>query len=401
VLLEVGFERIKDVKHGHFANSYRFLNGENMKKKHLVAALLGALVVPSAMAQTANPVTLYGRMYVMFENVKADGGTAAPISSRNRVSNTGSSFVGVRGTEDLGGGLRAFFQWETEVRQDQNDSPFSNRNSGVGLQGGFGTIMLGRWDNPFRVVSVRYDAFNNTTIGGFNSAMGDRGNFNRLEQNVVQYWSPNFDGLSFRASYSANEGKTALVNPSTYSLSASYEKGPFSLGYGYEKHKDLIAPYLAANAAVPTTGAKETGHTLGGAVTLGAFRVQGVVQRFIKPNVIVPTLSTTVLATTPVQKAALVNLTYTAGKNQFIFQHQRAKDGRTRLVTTPTVVQPDVKVNSIGYNYLFSRRTTFISVLTQVKNNAGGLSNFASNPLAGLAPDQDPKGFAFGIRHTF
>ncbi|MFM7461244.1 MAG: porin, partial [Burkholderiales bacterium] len=46
------------------------------------------------------------------------------------MSNNGSSLIGFRGTEDLGGGLKAFFQIETEVRPDQNDSPFSNRNSG-------------------------------------------------------------------------------------------------------------------------------------------------------------------------------------------------------------------------------------------------------------------------------
>jgi predicted porin len=371
-----------------------------MNKKMIALAVAAATLAPAAMAQTANPVTLYGRVYVMFENVKADGGTAAPLGSRNRVNNNGASLLGVRGTEDLGGGLKAFFQLETEFRPDQNDTTFGNRNSGVGLQGDFGSVLLGRWDTPFKLAAAKYDPFGDTTVSGYTGLMSDRGNFNRREQNVVQYWSPNFNGIQFRAHYTANEGKTATVNPKVISGNITYDKGPISLSYGYEKHTDLLATYATNNAAVATTGAKETGHTLGGSLTLGQFRVAGVMQRFIKPNVIVPALSATVAATTPVQKSAMVNLIYTEGKHQFVFQHQRSKDGRTRLVTTPTVAQPDSKINSVGYFYNFSRRTSFISTYTQVKNNVAGLGNFGTNILA-ISADQDPRGLALGFRHTF
>ena len=57
-----------------------------MNKKLIALAVAGATLAPAAMAQTANPVTLYGRIYVLFENVKADGGSAAPVTSRNRVN---------------------------------------------------------------------------------------------------------------------------------------------------------------------------------------------------------------------------------------------------------------------------------------------------------------------------
>ena len=85
-----------------------------MNKKLIALAVAGACVAPAAMAQTANPVTLYGRVYVTFESVEAKGGpsTAASVPRRQRVSDQ-SSLLGVRGTEDLGGGLKAFFQLET------------------------------------------------------------------------------------------------------------------------------------------------------------------------------------------------------------------------------------------------------------------------------------------------
>lgn len=59
----------------------------------------------AACAQSAHPVTFYGRAYLMVESVEAGGG-AAPIARRTRVSDR-NSILGVRGSEDLGGGLQA------------------------------------------------------------------------------------------------------------------------------------------------------------------------------------------------------------------------------------------------------------------------------------------------------
>jgi predicted porin len=361
-----------------------------MNKKLIALAVAGATLAPAAMAQTANPVTLYGRIWVAFENVKADGGSAAPIGSRNRVSNNGSSLIGFRGTEDLGGGLKAFFQLETEVRPDQNDSPFSNRNSGVGLQGNFGSVLLGRWDTPFKLANSSIDPFGTTTIAGFTSAMSDRGNFDRREQNVVQYWSPNFSGLTFRASYTANEGKTATVNPVVTSFNAVYAQGPIYVSTAWEKHKDIFKNYTGAVANV--AGADETGVSLGGHVTFGPVRVGGLLQKFKKNGG-----GTT---RTSDQKAQMFNLIYTAGKNQFVYQLQRSKDGATRATAATAVTEPDTKVNSVGYFYNFSRRTTLVAVYTQTKNNVTGLGNLGANTLA-IAADQDPRGFSIGLRHTF
>lgn len=361
-----------------------------MNKKLIALAVAGATLAPAAMAQTANPVTLYGRIWVAFENVKADGGTAAPVSSRNRVSSNGASLFGIRGTEDLGGGLKAFFQFETEVRLDQNDSPFSNRNSGVGLQGDFGSALLGRWDTPFKVANASIDPFGTTTLAGYTSAMSDRGNFDRREQNVVQYWSPTFSGLAFRASYSANEGKTASVNPVTTSFNATYTQGPIYLSTAWEKHKDIFKNYTGAVA--PVSGADETGVSLGGHVTFGPVRVGALLQKFKKNGG-----GTTV---TSDQRSQMFNLIYTAGKNQFVYQMQRSKDGATRATPTTAVSEPDTKVNSLAHLYNFSRRTTLFTMYTMTKNNVAGLGNFGANNLA-ISPDQDPRGFSIGIRHTF
>src|SRR3954467_13153274 len=146
-----------------------------MNKKLIALAIAGACVAPAAMAQTANPVTLYGRVYVTLEQVQAKGSNptnAAEVSSRTRVSDQ-SSLLGVRGTEDLGGGLKAFFQLETGFKPDENNTTFAARNSAVGLQGGFGSVLLGRWDTPWKTATIAVDPYGDLTLGGITGVLSD------------------------------------------------------------------------------------------------------------------------------------------------------------------------------------------------------------------------------------
>ena len=366
-----------------------------MNKKLIALAVAGATIAPAALAQSANPVTLYGRVYVTFENVKASGG-AAPVSARNRVSNQ-ASLIGFRGTEDLGGGLKAFFQLESGSTPDTgatvtcNTTPcgataingtFGSRNSGVGLQGDFGSILLGKWDTPFKTTTIVVDPFGDLTLGGITGAVNDKGNFDLRPNNTVQYWSPTLAGFSARLHYSANEAKTAAANPVITSLSGTYSGGPIYLGLAWEKHKDRTGgePTNVASTLVP--GFEEKGAAIFGTFTIGAVKIGAITEKFKKTNL-------------TDQKAAMVNLTYTVGSNQFILQHARSKDG-----AASTAAQPDCKINTVGYFYNFTRRTSFLTQYTQVKNNTAATCNFGANTLS-ITADQDPKGFAIGLRHTF
>src|SRR5476651_660945 len=214
-----------------------------MNKKLIALAVAGACVVPAAMAQTANPVTLYGRVYVTFESVEAGGSAAGTLPRRERVSDE-ASLLGVRGTEDLGGGLKAFFQLETAFKPDQNDSAFAGRNSGVGLQGAWGSILLGRWDTPYKVTVDAVDPWGDLTIGGITAGLngsgvrGQQGQWDRREQNNIQYWSNTWGGFALRLSYMANEGRTATLNPRSNGASLTWTGGPVYVGYAYHQLYD-------------------------------------------------------------------------------------------------------------------------------------------------------------------
>lgn len=92
---------------------------ENSMQKKIIALAVAGLMSGAAFAQASN-VQIYGRVNTGFENYSATGsvtGTAADLKARNRVFDSGSR-LGFRGTEDLGGGLKAGFVIESGLNID-------------------------------------------------------------------------------------------------------------------------------------------------------------------------------------------------------------------------------------------------------------------------------------------
>ena len=361
-----------------------------MNKNLIALAVAGAFVAPAAMAQTANPVTLYGQVNVTIESVEAKGGST-PVSNRARIEDQ-SSRLGVRGTEDLGGGLKAFFQLETAFRPDQNNTAFAGRNSAVGLQGGWGSFLIGRWDMPYKSATTAVDPWGDITIAGITGVLNDGGNFDRRDQNVAQYWSPTWGGFAFRLAATANENKNAVAgtNPRDTGASVTWTSGPVYVFGAWEEHKDQVGGSGSAlgqplpSPATAVAGAKEEGWAGGGSFVFGAFKVGGQYQEYKKTN-------------RSKQKAWMGNVVWTLGSNQFIGQYMQSKDGK---LTSATTGEPDCNSWSLGYKYNFSRRTSFIAHYVEVDNNATSACNFGSNRL-GISAGQDPKGFAAGFLHNF
>ena len=346
-----------------------------MKMKLIALAVAGATFAPVVMAQSANPVTLYGRIWVMANSLKASG-TAAPLSTRTTVADN-SSLIGVRGTEDLGGGLKAFFQVESAAPPDAGGGTFASRNSGVGLTGGFGSIVLGRWDSPMKLSMIFVDPFGQNTIGG-QTTIVTAGTFNRREDNMIQYWTPTMGGFSGRFMYGANEAKTATANPSNVSFSLDYASGPFRINYANEKHKDQ-------RNAVVTAGVTEKQQNISASFVFGPIKVAALTAK-------------AKLTGLTDRKTTQVAVTYTAGKHAIHATAAKLKGG---LVSTNALGQPESKLTAVGYDYSFSKRTTFMARYASMKNNAAGTMSLTDAQLPAIAAGNDPKGFGAGFRHTF
>jgi predicted porin len=353
-----------------------------MNKKLIAVAVAGACIAPAAMAQTANPVTLYGRIFVNFQSVEGKNPT---VVRRNRVADH-NSFLGVKGTEDLGGGLKAFFQLETVFQADQNDSTFANRNSGVGLQGNWGSVLLGRWDSPMKVTQTAVDPWGDNELADITGAALRQGQFSQRHQNSVQYWSPTFGGFNLRAMYVANENRTATANGSAYGASAAWSGGPLYAALSYEKHKNALIASGSATAnstLVPTAGTNEDGVAGAASYQFGPAKLSGQYGRYKRTG-------------TETQKSWQLGLDWAFGNGHLLASYSESKNGGT----TGTA-QPSCDLKGLGYRYDFSKRTSFMANYARVENDVGTLCNFGQGSLGITTSGQDVQGFSIGVRHVF
>ena len=262
-------------------------------KKSLIA--LAALAATSAFAQSS--VTLYGRAEAGVDlgyrvtssgttnGFSVVGGTVVPLSPFSVATGTatekpafrvsdgqsqgqGSSRFGFRGSEDLGGGLKANFVMEAGINLDDGSANngggnFFSRAAWVGLSGGFGEVRLGRQVlGSFGVHAngLAAGASNGLYEAGANIAQGGV-----RFANAIQYRSPDFGGISGTVSLRAPEGSVsstsvesrpsaaatfntaAIVNSGLVAdsaetknkagldLSIAYANGPIYVGFGYNK----------------------------------------------------------------------------------------------------------------------------------------------------------------------
>jgi predicted porin len=190
-------------------------------KKILSLAIAAALVAPAAVMAEA---TSYGKAHMIIANTDDGNDDVWSVDSID-------SRVGVKGSEDLGNGLKAVYQFEFGVDPDSGDT-LSNRNQFVGLAGGFGTFLLGRHDTPLKMSQGKFDQFGDLP--------GDiKGVFpgeDRLS-NVMAYVSPNMSGFSvIGAAVAGEQGDDAgeLTGIADHlSLAGLYSNGPVfgSLAY--------------------------------------------------------------------------------------------------------------------------------------------------------------------------
>ncbi|MEW6118461.1 MAG: porin [Pseudomonadota bacterium] len=215
-----------------------------MKKSLIALAVAGTFAAP-AFAATSN-VDVYGVLNLSVSSIDSD------VSGEDRstsVSSNASRF-GVKGSEDLGGGMKALWQIETTVNGEEGGGFGSGRNTFVGLGGGFGTVLIGKHDTPFKLLHRKVDNFGDTLADSRNllgtSAIAATSMFDLRTDNTIAYISPNLSGVTVTAAYVADHNQTGDAaecasgldcnETDGWSVTADYANGPLMLGLGYELH---------------------------------------------------------------------------------------------------------------------------------------------------------------------
>ncbi|MFM0661454.1 porin [Paraburkholderia sediminicola] len=210
-----------------------------MKRLSLLALPAGLLFAAGAQAQSS--VTLYGIVDAGIAYVhNAQGANGQNQSSLVKFSsgNLSGSRWGLKGTEDLGGGLAAVFQLENGFNVGTGALGQGGREFGrkavVGLSSStWGTVTAGRQYDP--IVDLVQGLTEDNYFGGVFATPGDLDNYdNSLRvSNSVKYVSPVFAGFQVEALYGVGGVAGATGNGQTYSFGAGYANGPLSLGAGY------------------------------------------------------------------------------------------------------------------------------------------------------------------------
>jgi len=354
-----------------------------MQKKIIALAIAAAISAP-AFADNAN-VTVYGKAFLNIESVNND---KAAVSNATRVQTNASRF-GVKGKEDLGDGLSGIYQFEAQFDADGSGAAsatknggFGNgtRNSGVGLEGGFGTVIVGNWDTPFKIAHNKVELFDNTTVFSSINLIGRAGgadtinsNYNTRQANDVQYWSPSLGGVKLTVSYSPDEAPTATQNKSLASLAATYDVEDIYVSIAGESRAD-----------VNFSGKTDSAQRLVARYTIGDFWL-GLTAENITVN------KTAALSYTQ-NNAELVG-EYKFGSSKIALSY--AKAGETSVAAT------GANQTSLRYGYGLSKRTELFAAYTALKNDTAATYGFNAGTTYGTNAGSTQSAFGTGLIVSF
>jgi predicted porin len=331
------------------------------------ASLLVAGASFGAVAQEAAQVQVYGLVGAYAARIERSGGTPAVTQLGHGGLTT--SFLGVRGTENLGGGnkvvfaLESFFQTDTGGQGRNATDPLFSRNAYVGLEGGFGRLTVGRQTNPTYINMALLSPFGNSVVfsplvlhnfvASYNGALiGDT-----VWNNAVQYTTPRVGGLAGNVIYGVGEvaGSSGTAN---LGLHANYVKDGFSAAFSAQRFRVPVTAPLSQQKA----------YLLGAAYDFKAVKVFGSVSKSEADGTLNDTRTWDLGLKLPVTaKGALL-----------------AEYAHTRRMRA---LVPDNlrKTASLGYDHFLSKRTDLYAIYMRDKQT-------------GFEPGDS---IAFGIRHTF
>lgn len=359
-------------------------------------AVLAVCGTSAALAQSS--VTLYGRVNTSIEHQKLGNASATGL-----VSN--SSFIGFRGTEDLGNGLKAGFILESQFNSDDGtgtaDSGGVNftRQSELNLSGNFGMLRLGRFD-PYSY-SVTADA-----ISMHNHDTGPTADMLYSGVlwggNKIAYRTPTIAGFDAEVQYQFGEKEKVAdfkenIGGNTYSGSAehkngwdlgvNYANGPLGLGFGYSQLKHDVS--VAVGPYVGTTNLKQSQLAIRASYEIGDLTLGAYYQKQDLKASEIGKVKRNVYRLAAKYVIGASELHANIGRaDKFKFDGE--KFGRAPTQWT------------LAYNYNLSKRTKVYALYSNINNAV--YSNVIGNTFSSLSTTDDAakfRTFGVGIRHFF
>lgn len=342
-------------------------------KRSLLLLALASMGASTAMAQSS--VTLYGRV-----NTTVESQNDVAAEGRLTVMQNNSSRWGLKGSEDLGGGIKANFKLESGFASDTGASGGGGifaRESWVGLSGGFGEFKMG---NLTPVTALYYAT--SDYIGMHNHETGTSSDAFYIgagnPRNALSYKTPSLGGAAIELQYGLKETKDK-AKKDTFVLVGTYEVGGFYLGGGFSSGPSGFEGY-----------ASEKGREYG----IAALYAVGPVAfgtSFIRNELKDPSNGAILVQGKAKRDAFRVSGMYSIGSSELHLNvgfAGKLKAGDTSFEDTEAIQY------TVGYNYNLSKRTKVYAFYSAVSNKENAAYNTYED-------GKDPSYLAVGVRHNF
>lgn len=366
-----------------------------MQKKVIAAVLGGLLISPAVLAD----VNISGRLSAGIESYKLSGGTRT-YSNEMRMSDQSSSVV-FSGSEDLGGGMSAWFKIDNRFNfPDASASWSPSGNTQIGLKGGFGSIGIGRADLHYMEM-FRYDAqasgsLQSWVTGSVFSQVQGLPIANTTRWPNVLKWDNSFgNGASVTLAYStsgagspgnATEEGTGIGTPNpgkgnAYDATLRYGSGPLSVGAS------------VFNATPEDGNTADTGKQQSSRVWVGyTFGMFHVALGYDKSKV----------TGTGERSAWALPISIVNGADTFSIKYASAGD--LDQTTGGTLSNSGASISSVGWDHALSKATHIGVFYTALTNKDNGSYQFFANAASShtnAATGEDAKQIYAGIAHFY
>lgn len=349
-----------------------------MKQKILTLAVLAA--VGSGAAHAQSNVTLYGVLDIgLYQKELAGEASTKNVWSGGMTT----SHWGLRGNEDLGGGMRALFDVSSFIRVDvggmgrSDADPFWSRSAWLGLQSDWGTVRLGRQSALSFVNLMRFTPFADSSSFGpsflhtyVTSVIQPMATGNSATDtawaNVLSYTSPTIGG--FTGALHAAPGENG-AGGRRFAASAHFVAGPFAAGLTADRYDRMNLNFSKPPASVPMA----EGDSLNAGVSydLKVVKLFGQLIRTAVENA----AGTTEITWTTQQIGASAPI----GNGRVLAAYAQTDKKQTAAADQKR------QTLSLGYDHDLSKRTDLYAVVV-------------SDKVTALTRGT---GFAVGIRHRF
>jgi len=344
-----------------------------MNNKLIALAVAAAVSMPAI--ATAGP-TFYGHMQVEIANVDNKGYGENNTKNRTGVAATESGMkvtdnkrgrLGIKGSEDLGGGLKAVYNFENQIDTSNGSLTDGARDSMIGLKGGFGEIQVGRLKSGYKYFGgVKYDAFVTTYMEARKSGGMVGGDFgqNGFWSDSIGYKNK-FGAVSLWITYGLDEGDgaSASTGSAVTTKPKGAESGDYSIAVKYKASNfEVIAATSSDTNKLNVSTAKDgvVNTKIGGQYKLGASTISAQYEM-------------TDVETGDDSTVMFLGYQFKMGKNKFVAQY-----GQTDVDNGST---KDVTYLAAGVWHSFSKKT---SAFVGYRNSDGDKDNDLTATSVGL-----------------